>query len=249
MPHRTLSIEELTEYLHLSRGDVERLMRETDIPHTARGGRTVFQRGEIDEWASKRILGLPGKGLDAYHAKSVRGTLQIFPHLALIPELLRPEYIDLALPSKTRSSVVRDMVALADRTGRVLDSRELLKSIEEREAMCSTALPGGFALLHARQHTEYRFEGSFMVIGRTIQPVPFSAPDGRPTHVFFLICCEDDRIHLHTLARLCLVAQKTDVVNQLRNAPDANAAYEALATAEASVLPSPAEATSGRVKK
>ena len=249
MPHRTLTIDELTEYLHLSTGDVERLMHETDIPHSNRGGRTVFQRGEIDEWASKRILGMPGKRLDIYHAKSVRGTLQIFPHLALIPELLRAEYIDLNLPSKTRSSVIRDTVALADRTGRVLDSKELQKSVEERETMCSTALPGGLALLHARQHTEYRFEGSFIVLGRTIQPVPFSAPDGRPTSLFFLVCCEDDRIHLHTLARLCLVAQKTDVVERLRAAPDAQTAYDALVAAETSVLPSPDEATSGKVKK
>jgi excisionase family DNA binding protein len=249
MPHRTLTIEELTEYLHLSQGDVERLMRETDIPHTIRGGRAVFQRTEIDEWASKRILGLPSKRLDAYHAKSVRGTREIFPHLALIPDLLRPEYIDLALPSKTRSSIVRDMVGLAERTGRVLDARELLATVNERETLCSTALPGGLALLHARNHAAYRFEGSFIVFGRTIQPVPFGAPDGRPTRLFFLICCEDDRIHLHALARLCLMAMKTDLVNSLLNVETPAAAYETFVAAETLVLPTGDEATSGKVKK
>jgi excisionase family DNA binding protein len=249
MPHRTLTIEELTEYLHLSQGDVERLMRETDIPHTIRGGRAVFQRTEIDEWASKRILGLPSKRLDAYHAKSVRGTREIFPHLALIPDLLRPEYIDLALPSKTRSSIVRDMVGLAERTGRVLDARELLATVNERETLCSTALPGGLALLHARNHAAYRFEGSFFVFGRTIQPVPFGAPDGRPTRLFFLICCEDDRIHLHALARLCLMAMKTDLVNSLLNVETPAAAYETFVAAETLVLPTGDEATSGKVKK
>jgi PTS system nitrogen regulatory IIA component len=249
MPHRTFTIDELTDYLHLAPGDVERLMRETDIPHTMRGGRAMFQRGEIDEWASKRILGLPGKRLDIYHAKSVRATREIFPHLALIPELLRPEYIDLGLASKTRASVIRDIVAVAERTGRVLDPRELRTSVEERETLCSTALPGGLALMHARQHTEYRFEGSFIVLGRAIQPVPFGAPDGRPTQLFFLICCEDDRIHLHTLARLCLMAQKTDVITRLNEAPDADAAYTALIAAENEVLPTPEEATSGKVAK
>jgi nitrogen PTS system EIIA component len=249
MPHRTLTIEELTEYLHLLPGDVERLMRETDIPHTTRGGRASFQRSEIDEWASKRILGLPGKRLDAYHAKSVRGTREIFPHLAVIPELLRPNYIDLALPSKTRSSVVRDVVAVAERTGRVLDARELLASVKERESLYSTALPGGLALLHARHHTAYRFEGSFIVLGRTIQPVPFGAPDGRPTQLFFLICCEDERIHLHTLARLCMIALKTDLVTSLLNADTPGAAYEAFVTAEIAVLPTGDEVTSGKVRK
>lgn len=245
MPHRTFNLDELTAYLHLAPGDVERLMRETDLPYTMRGGRPVFVRGEIDAWASRRILGLPGKRLDVYHAKSARGTREIFPTGALVPELMRPDYIDLALSSRTRASVVRDMVALGERTGRVFDPRELVQTVEEREELCSTALPGGFALLHARSHAEYRFDGSFVVLGRTVQPVPFSAPDGRPTQLFFLICCEDDRIHLHTLARLCLMAMKTDIIAQLFAAPDAAAAYDALVAAEITVLPADPNAPPG----
>jgi len=239
MPHRAFTLEELADYLHLTPDDVERLVQDSDIPHTARGGRIVFQRGDIDAWASQRILGMPGKPLNAYHEKSMRGTREIFPDDALIPQLLAPGRIDLALPSKTRASVIRDMVALADKTGRVLDRRELLASIEAREALCSTALPGGIALLHGRHHADYRFEGSFIVLGRTVQAVPLSAPDGRPTQVFFLICCDDERIHLHTLARLCLMGLKTKMIEQLFQATDATAAYEGLVSAEREVLPVP----------
>jgi len=239
MPHRTFTPEELTEYLHLGKGDVERLLKESDIPREARGGRIFFRRSEIDEWASRRILRLPDKGLDAYHEKTMRGTRHVFPGAALIPDLLRAEYIHLALTSKTQASVIRDMVTLAEGTGRVLDPRELLTSVKERETLCSTALAGGFALLHARHHAPYRFEGSFIVLGRTIQGVPFGAEDGRPTRLFFLICCQDDRIHLHTLARLCLLAMKTDVMARLLEVGDPYAAHETLVAAEISVLPEP----------
>lgn len=241
MPHRILTTAELANYLHLARGDVERLMRESDLPYSLRGGRAVFQRGDVDAWASRRILGLTGKRLDVYHEQSMRGTRGVFPSGALIPELMRAEYIDLGLAPRTRASAVRSMVALAARTGRVFDPRELGKSVEEREALCSTALPGGVALLHARHHAEYRFEGSFVVLGRTIEAVPFGASDGRPTRLFFLICCQDDRIHLHTLARLCLLVLNTGIVGHLLDAPNASAAYDALLNAERAVLPKPAE--------
>lgn len=241
MPHRNLNPDEAAAYLHVSRQDLDRLLREADLPHAVRGGRVVIQRGELDEWASKRILGMPGKRLDDYHTKSLRGTRDVVPGMALVPELMRPSYIDLEIPSKTRASVIRDMVALADRTGRVLDPKELVTSVEEREAMCSTALPGGLALLHARHHAAYRFEGSFVVLGRTIQAIPFSAPDGRSTKLFFLICCEDDRLHLHTLARLCLIALKTDAIAQLFGAANRDAAYDVLLEAEKAVLPQPVE--------
>jgi mannitol/fructose-specific phosphotransferase system IIA component (Ntr-type) len=249
MPHRIFSTEELAEYLHLVPGDVERLLRESDIPHTVRGGRKVFQRGEIDAWASRRILGLPANRLEIYHEKSARGTREVFPDGALIPDLLRASYIDLALHSRTRASVIRDMVALADRTGRVLHPRELLQSVEEREALCSTALPGGLALLHSRHHTEYSFDGSFVVLGRTVQTVPFGAPDGGSTLLFFLVCCDDDRIHLHTIARLCLLAMKTDIVSQLLAAPDARSAFDIILNAERAVLPSSAQEKPDRAKR
>jgi PTS system nitrogen regulatory IIA component len=79
------------------------------------------------------------------------------------------------------------------------------------------------------------------VLGRTFQAVPFGATDGRPTRVFFMICCGDDRIHLHTLARLCLIAQKTDVIAQLHDVATASEAYEAMVAAEKGVLPAAEE--------
>ena len=236
MPHRTFSTEELARYLHLTGADVVRLIRESDIPHEMRGGHAHFQRGEIDAWASQRILGLPFRRLDDYHEKSMRGTRKVFPGRALIPDLLKPDFIELGLPSKTRASAIRDMVALAERTGRVFDRREFLASVEARERLCSTALPGGFALLHGRHLEAYRFEGSFIVLGRTIQAIPFGAPDGRPTRLFFLVCCQDERIHLHTLARLCLVAHETEVIGRLLDAASAGEAHAALVADEQAAL-------------
>ena len=237
MPHRTLNIDELADHLHVARRHVEKLIKEGDLPVTMRGGRMLFVREEIDDWASQRLLRLPGQSLDWYHKRIMPATRLLFPRAALIPALLPPEYIDLALPAKTKAAVIRDMAGLAERTGLVFDARELRDSVEEREALCSTALPGGLAVLHARQQKPFRFERSFLVLGRTIQAIPFGAPDGRASRLFFLLCCQEEDIHLHTLARLCLLARKTNVLDQLLEAADATAAHAALVAAEASLLP------------
>ena len=57
------------------------------------------------------------------------------------------------------------------------------------------------------------------------------------------MCCQDDRIHLHTLARLCMIAMKTDILNQLFAAADPTAAFDALVAAEQAVLPKQVEKT------
>jgi excisionase family DNA binding protein len=236
MPYRTFGIDEVGRYLHLSRADLERLVKENDIPFERHGGRLVFRKVAIDAWASQRILGLEGRRLAEYHQKSSRGAQGIVPHEAIMPDMIQPGFIEPAMTAKTKASVLRQMVALAEKTGRLYDAAGLLRGLEAREELCSTGVPGGLALLHAREPEAFWFETSFLALGRTIQQIPFGAPDGQPTNLFFLIGCRDDRMHLHTLARLCLMAQKTDLLVDLRQAPDAAAMCECILAAEQAVL-------------
>jgi excisionase family DNA binding protein len=236
MPYRTFGLEEVARYLHLSSADVERLVKDQDIPCERHGPRLVFRKVDIDAWASQRILGLEGRRLAEYHQKSSRETQQLVANEAIMPEMIRPEFIEPAMPAKTKASVLRQMAALAAKTGRVCDPTSLLEGLEGREELCSTGVPGGLALLHARNPGSYLFEEAFLALGRTIQQIPFGSPDGQPTNLFFLIGCPDDRMHLHTLARLCMMAQKTDLLVDLHQAADASAMCECIIAAEQAVL-------------
>lgn len=236
MPHRCLSIDEVSHYLHLARADVELLVKRHEIPFEKRGDRFIFRRTAVDAWASQRILGLSEKGLAEYHRRSSDRVRRFAKRHAIMTELLNADSIAPQMTSKTKASILRDMVALADRTGRVADVKGLLESLREREGLCSTGMPGGVAFLHPRHHEPYMFERDFIVLGRTIQALPFGAPDGSPTDLFFLICCRNDDIHLHTLARFCVMAQKTDLLPKLREASGATDLFARIVAAEESIL-------------
>ena len=236
MSHRVFHVKEVAAHLHLTPKDVERLVKRGEIPHERHGERLLFRRQEIDAWASQRIMSLPEERLASYHAASSARVQAISNHTTLIPCLLAPGRISPALESRTRASILRAMVAMADATGLLCDPSELLAAIEEREKLCSTALPGGVALLHPRHHTPYMTDESFIVLGRVVQPIHFGAMDGLPTDLFFLVCCQDDHLHLHTLARLCTLCQKTGVLAELRAAATADAMFYAIAAAEEQLL-------------
>jgi PTS system nitrogen regulatory IIA component len=238
MPYRTLDLDEVASYLHLSCADIERLLKNQEIPFEKHGSRLVFRKVDIDSWASKRILSLAGKRLTDYHQGSSRAAHEVFRHQALLPERLRPAFIDPALSAKTKASVLREMALLAGKTGRVYDPEALLAGLQAREELCSTGVPGGLALLHPRHAEPFLFESPFIVLGRTVQHIPFGAPDGGPTDLFFLIGSPDDRLHLHFLARLCLMAQKTGVLAELRQASTSEAMYEVMINSEMAVLAS-----------
>lgn len=236
MSFQVLDLDGVAEYLHLTRGEVEQRVKDKVIPFSRRGDRIVFNREEIDGWASRRILGMGEQTLDAYHKKSTRCTKKILAQQAILPDLIAAGAIAADMKSKTRASILRDLVAVAESTGNVSDPKALLTCLEAREALCSTAMPGGFAIPHPRSPDPWLLDASFLVVGRPVQEIFFGSHDGSASTLFFLLCCKDDRLHLHTLARLSLVAQETTVLEQLRSAPDAAAMQEALLAAESKVL-------------
>jgi mannitol/fructose-specific phosphotransferase system IIA component (Ntr-type) len=236
MPYRIFNLEEVAQYLHLTAQDVGQRVKDGAIPFEKRGARIVFRKRDIDVWASQTILSLPKSGLVDYHQRSTHGTREIVPHEAILPEMLERGAIDSAMTAKTKASILRDLVALADKTKQVCDTKELLISLEEREKLGSTAVPGGLALPHPRCHQPDLFASSFLVVGRAMQEIHFGSPDGHPTSLFVLICCQDDRFHLHTLARLCLMALTTDMLARLRQAPDGKSIRDCLISAEQEAL-------------
>jgi excisionase family DNA binding protein len=236
MPYRLFNLEEVADYLHLTTNDVAQRVKDNAIPFERRGRKTVFRKTHIDQWASQRILGLSEEHLSDYHRQSTQGTREILAQQAILPEMLERGALDSAMTAKTKASVIRDLVGLAEKTRQVPNPKELLASLETREGLCSTAVPGGLALPHPHFHEPYLFTSSFLVIGRTMQEIHYGAPDGHPTSLFILICCQDDRFHLHTLARLCLMALTTDVLAQLRQAPEARSMRDCLIVAEQEVL-------------
>ncbi|MFH0880315.1 MAG: PTS sugar transporter subunit IIA [Lentisphaerota bacterium] len=236
LPFRVLSLDEVAEYLHLTKDDVDSLVRSGDIPFDRQGDRMVFRQRDIDAWASQRILGFSREGLKAFHKKSSIKVHDLSQKHAIIPELCKAAWCDPVMTSKTRASVIRDTVAMAEKTGLVFYAQELLKSVEERERLGSTALAGGMALLHPRNHENYMFGDSFIVLGRTIQPIPFGSPDGSTSDLFFLVCCQDDRIHLHVLARICMMCHQTSLLLELHDAQTSDEMFRLMVSAEDEII-------------
>lgn len=236
MPYRVFNLAEAAEYLHLTEDVVEDLARRGDLPCERQGGRLVFRHNQIDEWASRRVLGFNEEKLTDFHRRSTAKYHDLSSDAAIMPALTKAEWIEPRMKCRTKASVIREMVDLADRTGLLCYRDELANSLVEREKLCSTALSGGLALLHPRNHDPYMFEDSFVVLGKTIAQVPFGSPDRSTTDVFFLICSQDDRIHLHVLARLCMMCHQTSMLLEMRGTDDSAELHAILVASEKQVL-------------
>lgn len=236
MPHRILSLQQAARHIRIPERELYHLVQRDEIPFIRQGDDVVFEHRMLDDWAQRRILGLPGRMLSEHHRQETAVRTGKDSADILIERLCRPEWINPALSAKTKPGVIRDMVALAVTTGLLYDDAALQREIEERESAGSTAIGGGAAFLHARYHDPYYTSDSFVVLGKTVQHIFFGAQDGAQTDLFFLICCTDDALHLHVLARLCMLAHGTLLLSDLRAATTADEMYHTLRRAELELL-------------
>ena len=236
MPFRTLTLPQAAQRLHLDMPVLAQLVKRGEAPCTFRGAEPVFSRRELDAWASQRLLGMTSHNVDLHHRASSRSQTRLSPDEPLVPRLFCTDWIEPRLLSKTKPSVLRDMVALAATTNLLYDDAALLRGLEEREGLCSTAIGDGVAFLHMRYHDANLCGDSFVVLGRTARPIFAGAADGQTTDIFFLLCCLDDALHLHVLARLCAMAHGTPLLTELRQSETREDMLAALERSENALL-------------
>lgn len=237
MSSEDFDLQELADYLHIQLGQVTRMVERGQIPGRRVGGSWRFSRSEIHHWLEDRIGALEAGELAHLEAALHRAETRSEPAEFTLAELLPPDAVACPLPARTGSAVIREMVDLAANTGMLWDPEKFAEAVRQREQMCPTAMPGGFALLHPRRPQGSILQQPFLALGRTASSIPFGSNElGQMTDLYFLILSVDDAGHLQTLARLSRILGQVDVLDQLREAEDAMSMREVLLAAEQSLF-------------
>lgn len=235
MSAKQLSLEEAAQYLHIASREIAAHVMEGDLPYTGDASRPLFREEDLDAWASRHILAMNERKLGDFDKSAAHAHRKDDEPFSLT-SLLSLERIVLKLNARTKASVISECVNCVDELGLLFDPKDLLESLRMREELCSTALPGGYAILHPRYHDPYLASESFLLFARVETPIHFGAPDGKPTDLFFTLVCHEDKIHLRALARLCMLLGNKDLINLLRTSDSANEILSAISDVEKATL-------------
>jgi PTS system nitrogen regulatory IIA component len=230
MPYRNMSLEELARHIGMDARTVRKWAERGKLPGQKVGGEWRFNRAQMLDWLQRELHTLGDE-----HVRNLERAMRdggrdrpIGAHLAL-------EAIDVNLAAKSRPSVLRELVRLAEHTGLVYDGPHILAALEEREELGSTALPGGIAFPHPRRPLPYATAESLVCLGRVPAGVPYGAPDGGLTDIFVLVVAHDEREHLGLLARLAMMFN-SDLPAALRETDSPEVALKLLLDAETRVV-------------
>jgi PTS system nitrogen regulatory IIA component len=230
MPYRNMSIDELARHIGMDARIVRKWAERGRLPGLMVQGQWRFNRAQLLDWLQKEI-----HNLDHEHISNLERAMSDGNDDEVLSALLPPEAIDMNLPARSRASVLKELVGLAERTGLVYDPEGLLAAVQEREEMYSTALPNGVALPHPRRPLPYATAEPLVCVARVSAGIPFGAPDGRLTYIFFLVCSHEERQHLCVLARLAMMLS-TDLPARLQEVEDPTEALAMILESEQQII-------------
>src|SRR5579871_4744100 len=232
MGNDMMNLEQLATYLQRDVREVSKLASRGHLPGQKVGGQWRFARAEINQWIETQIPEYTDQELTALEK---RGT-DYEDGEPLVSTLLPEVSVAVPLAASTRASVLKELVLLAEQTWQVYDPTAILDAIRQREELASTALPSGVAIPHPRRPLPGALGESVMAYARTASGIPFGAPHGVLTDLFFLVCCRDDRTHLRVLARLTRLFMRPGFLDELRAAETPAESWEKIASAEQQLL-------------
>jgi PTS system nitrogen regulatory IIA component len=229
MGNESMDMEQLAVYLQRDARELVKLASRGQLPGRKVGGEWRFARAEINQWVERNLGDYSEQQLVALERGGRPGNDEAEPLLAA---LLTETTVAVPLPASTRASVLRELVRLAEVSWQVYDPEAVLEAIRQREELASTAMPLGVAIPHPRRPMPDALGEHVLAFGRTSTGIPFGAPHGEMTDLFFLVCCRDDRTHLRVLARLTRLFLRPGFLDELRAAETPGEAYERIVAAE-----------------
>jgi excisionase family DNA binding protein len=236
MPHEQMNTQQVAAYLSMDMRTVLRIASRAKIPCRKVGDeKYLFRKSDVDRWVWEQMHNFDHEelagielGVTAYHGVDAAEPI--------VCPLIPTGGLAVPLGAKTRQAALERLVDLAEQAELVYARPEVISELRGREKLCSTALLPGVAIPHPRHPLPYDIAASFVTVGLCPAGLPFGADDGSMTRLFFLICCKEDKTHLHVLARLVRMLNDADTIDELCHTESPEELAELLAHREMEVL-------------
>jgi nitrogen PTS system EIIA component len=231
MGNEAMDLAQLASYLQRDARELSKMASRGYLPGHKVSGQWRFHAAEINHWLETQLPSYSEQELTALEHGASRSPTQ----QPLIGEMLTEATMAVPLAASTRTSVLRELVRLAEQSWEVYDADAIYQAVRLREEQASTALEGGVAIPHPRPLPNLLGD-NVLAYGRTVAPIPFGGPHGGLTDIFFLVCCRDNRSHLSVLARLSRLLRRPGILDELRAAETVADTLQVIEAAEGDLL-------------
>jgi len=140
---------------------------------------------------------------------------------------IAPDSVIVPLKNTDKKEVIRELVDILERNGKISSFREVYDEVLEREKSMSTGLGDGVAFPHARTDTVKNITAA---IGVSQSGIEFEAIDKKPVYIVVLILSpkKDSTPHLQFLSEMSKFLSKASVRQKIINMQNPKELYDFL---------------------
>jgi mannitol/fructose-specific phosphotransferase system IIA component (Ntr-type) len=151
--------------------------------------------------------------------------------LLLLTDLLTPDRIRIPLEATTKDGLLRELVDIVAANESAEAHGDVLRAVQEREAVLSTGIGYGIAIPHGKSSAVPELR---LAAGRTRDPVDYDALDGRPVRLLFLLVGPETAAgpHIKALSRISRIVRQDTVRTRLAEATSVEEFLRVLREAE-----------------
>ena len=129
------------------------------------------------------------------------------------------------LRAVSRNEAIQELCELVSQQEHLPSQQELTAAVMDREIKMGTAMEEGISIPHARLKNLNR---SVIAVGRSIRGIDWNSPDGKLTHLIFMVVTPADQpdVQLQILRSICIVTHQPETRALLLKAKDSEALWE-----------------------
>ena len=134
-----------------------------------------------------------------------------------VVNLIEEDIIKIPLEAKTKPDVIKELVDVLKKAGKIEDAESVFRAVMLRENMGSTGLEKGIAVPHAKTH---KVNNLVLAIGVSPEGVDFDSLDGEPSKLFFLLIATPQQAgpHIEALSEIARLTRSSNFCKPLLNA-------------------------------
>jgi DNA binding domain, excisionase family len=230
MPETTISgdiltIRQLADYLMVSEKTVYRMVEKNQLPAMRIGAQWRFRKNDIDAWLTDEVRRVEREGKRAVLDSLEASELAIHP-------LLSPSNVFIGVRPHSRDELLSIMISAASLDAHV-DREHLLRSVRERESLCSTALVEHALFPHPVDPAPFRFSKKCVILAVLAEPLEVGNPHGHRPRLAAMILARSMQGHLLALSRAIKLFGDRALIERVTAASGAADVIAAVSDAEA----------------
>jgi PTS system nitrogen regulatory IIA component len=215
-----MTLPEVAQYLQIGERTILKMANNNEIPCLKIASQWRFIKPVINDWLISRMNVIPQNDF----SRMIQSEIEHIP----LSRMVDRDLVVFNLEPGSKESILLQLIRPLVNKGIISISDEFLQKLLNREEMLSTGLGRGIAIPHIRNVKDNPDGGPYLILGLSPEGIDYHSLDGKPTHLFFLLCTDSEVLHIRIMAKISSMFTDDSFIDIIKTCNDYQSLIQAI---------------------